>query len=36
MGILRTDRVAGLGGANAFKGSTFFGTVGGATYGNQI
>ena len=36
MGILRTDRVAGLGGANAIKGSVFFGTVGSATYGNQI
>ena len=36
MGILRADRITGLGGANAIKGSTFFGTVGGATYGNQI
>jgi len=36
MGILRTDRVSGLGGANAIKGSVFFGTVGSATYGNQI
>ena len=36
MGILRTDRVAGLGGANAIKGSTFLGTFGSATYGNQI
>ena len=26
MGILRTDRVSGLGGANAIKGSVFFGT----------
>ena len=34
MGILRTDRVAGVGGANAIKGSTFFGTVGGATVMN--
>ena len=25
MGILRTDRVSGLGGANAIKGSVFFG-----------
>ena len=24
MGILRTDRVSGLGGANAIKGSVFF------------
>ena len=24
MGILRTDRVSGLGGANAITGSTFF------------
>ena len=35
MGILRTDRVAGLGGANAIKGSVFFGnnldSTGGAT-----
>ena len=31
MGILRTDRVAGLGGANAITGSTFFG--GGVTAG---
>ena len=36
MGILRSDRVSGLGGANAINGSTFFGTFGGATYGNQI
>ena len=36
MGILRTDRVSGLGGANAIKGSVFFGTFGSATYGNQI
>ena len=36
MGILRTDRVSGLGGANAIKGSTFLGTFGSATYGNQI
>ncbi len=36
MGILRTDRVTGLGGANAIKGSVFFGSFGGATYGNQI
>ena len=28
MGILRTDRVAGLGGANAIKGSVFFGGKG--------
>ena len=33
MGILRTDRVAGLGGANAIKGSTFFGTVGAIIFG---
>ena len=25
MGILRADRITGLGGANAIKGSTFFG-----------
>ena len=35
MGILRTDRVSGLGGANAIKGSVFFGnnidSTGGAT-----
>ena len=35
MGILRTDRVSGLGGANAIKGSVFFGnnldSSGGAT-----
>ena len=28
MGILRTDRVSGLGGANAIKGSVFFGNDG--------
>ena len=32
MGILRTDRVSGLGGANAIKGSVFFG--GDGTSGN--
>ena len=36
MGILRADRITGLGGANAIKGSVFFGTFGTATYGNQI
>ena len=36
MGILRSDRITGLGGANAIKGSVFFGTFGSATYGNQI
>jgi len=36
MGILRADRITGLGGANAIKGSTFLGTFGSATYGNQI
>ena len=36
MGILRADRITGLGGANAIKGSVFFGTFGAATYGNQI
>ncbi len=34
MGILRTDRVAGLGGANAITGSTSFN--GGATSGNHL
>ena len=32
MGILRTDRVSGLGGANAIKGSAFF--AGGASNGH--
>ena len=31
MGILRTNRVAGLGGANAIKGSVFFPHDGSAT-----
>ena len=31
MGILRTDRVSGLGGANAIKGSVFFPHDGTAT-----
>ena len=35
MGILRTDRVSGLGGANAITGSTFFGN-GNGTAGNYL
>ena len=35
MGILRTDRVTGLGGANAITGSTFFGN-GNGTAGNYL
>ena len=35
MGILRTDRVSGLGGANAITGSTFFGN-GNDTAGNYL
>ena len=33
MGILRTDRIAGLGGANAIKGSVFFGGDGSSSTG---
>ena len=38
MGILRTDRVSGLGGANAIKGSVFFGNDGtsGTTKGTSL
>ena len=35
MGILRTDRITGLGGANAITGSTFFGN-GNGTAGNYL
>ena len=35
MGILRTDRISGLGGANAITGSTFFGN-GNGTAGNYL
>ena len=35
MGILRTDRVSGLGGANAIKGSVFFPYVGSGSYFHQ-
>ena len=35
MGILRTDRVSGLGGANAIKGSVFFSHDGGVSAGES-
>ena len=35
MGILRADRITGLGGANAITGSTFFGN-GNGTAGNYL
>ena len=33
MGILRSDRVSGLGGANAINGSVFFSAAGGSDVG---
>jgi hypothetical protein len=36
MGILRTDRVSGLGGANAITGSTFFGNSSSNSNGNYL
>ena len=36
MGILRTDRVSGLGGANAIKGSVFFGSDDDSNYNENL
>ena len=36
MGILRADRITGLGGANAIKGSVFFGSDDESNYNENL